>query len=224
MIKRGAKKYKQFLMEHMRTIQTTIQLSKASNEKKIRTIVVSSANKGEGKSFCALNLAKIFATSEKKTLLIDADIYNPRISRQLNCRMKLGLSNYLTGSEEYFSYIKKQSQENFFFLPSGLTSSAPIGVVESVKMKTLINQVKKNFDIVIVDTPPIRVLNDSRIIGSCCDGTLLVVSSGKTKKHELQEAVNLIESANNKLLGVVLNRKKYSGKEMSKYFRYYRIN
>lgn len=220
MIKRGSEKDEKFLMEHMRTIQTTIQFSKVSNEEKIRTIVVSSANKGDGKSFCALNLAKSFAASGKKTLLIDADLYNPRISRQLNCRMKLGLSNYLTDSEEYVSYIKKQSQENLFFLPSGLTSSAPTEVLESVKMDNLINHAKKNFDIVIFDTPPTLVLNDSRVIGSYCDGVILVVSSGKTKKHELQEAVNLIESANNKLLGVVLNRKKYSGKEMGSYLYY----
>lgn len=220
MIKRGTEKDEKFLMEHMRTIQTTIQFSKVSNEEKIRTIVVSSANKGDGKSFCALNLAKSFAASGKKTLLIDADLYNPRISRQLNCRMKLGLSNYLTDSEEYFGYIKKQSQENLFFLPSGLTSSAPTEVLESIKMDNLINHAKKNFDIVIFDTPPTLVLNDSRVIGSYCDGVILVVSSGKTKKHELQEAVNLIESANNKLLGVVLNRKKYSGKEMGSYLYY----
>lgn len=220
MIKRGTEKDEKFLMEHMRTIQTTIQFSKVSNEEKIRTIVVSSANKGDGKSFCALNLAKSFAASGKKTLLIDADLYNPRISRQLNYRMKLGLSNYLTDSEEYVGYIKKQSQENLFFLPSGLTSSAPTEVLESVKMDNLINHAKKSFDIVIFDTPPTLVLNDSRVIGSYCDGVILVVSSGKTKKHELLEAVNLIESANNKLLGVVLNRKKYSGKEMGSYLYY----
>lgn len=220
MIKKGTEKDEKFLMEHMRTIQTTIQFSKVSNEEKIRTIVVSSANKGDGKSFCALNLAKTFAASGKKTLLIDADLYNPRISSQLNCKMKLGLSNYLSDSEEYNSYIKKQSQENLFFLPSGFTSSAPTEVLEFDKMDNLINHAKNNFDRIIFDTPPTLVLNDSRVIGSYCDGVILVVSSGKTKKHELQEAVNLIESANNKLLGVVLNRKKYSWKEMDSYLYY----
>lgn len=210
----------QFINEQFRTIQTTLQFRSTMEETKIQIISISSANKGEGKSFCALHLAQSFAESGKNVLLIDSDMYNPRLSRQLLRTSNLGLSNYLTSKTIDNEYIVPTIYKNLFFLPSGPLPSQGNELYQTQKIDELFLKLKSRYDIIFIDTPPILLLNDSRLIGSKSDGMILVTYYNKTSSIDLGKAVNLLEVANNRILGVILNRKKYNRKEMDGYSYY----
>lgn len=223
--KRKAKKSqksrnREFLMEQFRTIQTTIKFTTSVSNKPVNVIGFTSAEKGDGKSFCALNLARMFAEGGKKVLLIDSDMHNPRISRQLLVAKKLGLSNFLMSDHRFEKYVKRTSFRNLFILPAGPMHPNANELYQTDKMEKLLQSSSDIFDIVIIDTPPALILNYPRLIGSLCDGMVIVASAGKTRVAKLKEVVNLLELANNNVLGVILNKKKYSRKELSEYTYY----
>lgn len=211
---------KEFLMEQFRTIQTTLTFTTSIHKKNVTVIGFTSAEKGDGKSFCALHLARMFAESGKKVLLIDSDMHNPKISRQLLVAKKLGLSNYLMSEYRFEKYVKRTSYRNLFILPAGPMHPNANELYQTDKMEKLLQNSSQIFDIVIIDTPPALILNYPRLIGSLCDGMVIVASAGKTRVAKLKEVVNLLELANNNVLGVILNKKKYSRKELSEYTYY----
>ena len=211
---------KEFLNEQFRTIQTTLTFTSSIHKENINVIGLTSAEKGDGKSFCALRLARTFAEGGKSVLLIDSDMYNPRLSRQLLVAKKRGLSNYLASDEQFEKYIKSTIYTNLFVLPSGPMHPNINDLYQTNKMEKLIKKANKIFDIVIVDTPPALILNYPRLIGRICDGMIIVTSAGKTKVTKLKEVVNILELANNTILGVILNKKKYSRKELRDYTYY----
>lgn len=211
---------KEFLMEQFRTIQTTLTFTSSIHNEGINVIGFTSAEKGDGKSFCALHLARMFAEGGKKVLLIDADMHSPRLSRQLLVAKKLGLTNYLVSNQKFEKYVKRTSYKNLFFLPSGPMHPNANELYQTDKMQELLQNASQLFDIVIIDTPPALLLNYPRLIGSLCDGMVIVASAGKTKVAKLNEVVNILELANNTILGVILNKKKYSRKELRGYTYY----
>lgn len=209
-----------FLKEQFRTIKTTIQFIDLNKKAPLKTIAITSANKGEGKSFCALRLAQDFSESGKKVLVIDTDVYNPRISTQLMKQHKQGLSNYLMTSGDYDDFIYKTNNDNLFLMPSGPLPQNINELYQSNKMKKLLAQLKKEYDLIILDTPPTLLLNDSRIIGSLCDGVIVVVSNRKTRVVELKQSVDLLSLSNCNVLGTILNQTFYNRKELDGYANY----
>lgn len=209
-----------FINEQFKTIQTTLHFINKVQETKLQIISISSANKGEGKSFCALQLAKSFAESGKNVLLIDADMYNPKLSRQLLVNSNLGFSNYLTSKEIDSEYIVSTIYENLFFLPSGPLPPKTNELYQTQKVDDLLLKLKNEYDIIFIDTPPTLLLNDSRLIGSKSDGMILVTYYNKTSVLDFKKAVNLLEVSNTRIFGVIFNRKKYTRKEMEAYSYY----
>lgn len=225
-IKRSLKKKnvslndERFLKEQFRTIKTTIQFIDSNTDTSIRTIAISSANKGEGKSFCALKLARAFSESGKKVLVIDTDMYNPRISTQLMKQNKQGLSNYLMTSGDYYDFIYETYHEDLFLMPSGPLPQNINQLYQTNKMEELLAQLKKEYDIIILDTPPTLLLNDSRIIGNLCDGVIMVVHNRKTTIMDLKQSVDLLSLSNSNVIGTILNRTLYNRKELDGYSNY----
>ncbi|EOO23283.1 capsular exopolysaccharide family protein [Bacillus cereus BAG1X2-3] len=209
-----------FTKEKFHQIQTSLQFSRTLDNKPLKTITVTSANKGEGKSYCVWNLGKSFAANNRRVLLVDGDLYKGTLSKQLNLFYRNGLSEILINDTHPMERVVKTEQSNLFILPSGVLPPNPIELINSNRMQKIINLLEEEFDMVIFDTPPVVLLSDSRIVGSMCNGVIVVIRSGITNKKNLEIAIELLKKANVHLVGTILNGKSYSRNEMNSYTYY----
>ncbi|HHP1053183.1 MULTISPECIES: CpsD/CapB family tyrosine-protein kinase [Bacillus cereus group] len=206
--------------EKFHQIQTSLQFSRTFDNKALKTITVTSANKGEGKSYCVWNLGKSFATNNRRALLVDGDLYKGTLSKQINVFYQSGLSEILISDTHPMEKVIETKQSNLFILPSGVLPPNPIELINSNRMQEIINLLEEEFDMVIFDTPPVVLLSDSRIIGSMCNGVIVVIRSGTTDKKNLEIAMELLKNANTHVVGTILNGKSYSRNEMNSYTYY----
>ncbi|WP_044749187.1 CpsD/CapB family tyrosine-protein kinase [Bacillus alveayuensis] len=204
------------ISEQYRTIRTNVQFSFV--DKTMRSLMITSAGPSEGKSTTTANLAVTFAQQGKKVLLIDADMRKPTVHYTFRLNNIIGLTNVLTQSAVLLSAYQETEIDNLFVLTSGPIPPNPAELLASKAMETLLEEAYKHFDLVIFDTPPVLAVTDAQILANKCDGTVLVVSSGKTEIEAAVKAKELLLSANAKLLGVVLNRKK---QQQGQYYYYY---
>ncbi len=204
------------ISEQYRTIRTNIQFSTVDQE--IRSLMVTSAGPGEGKSTTTANIAVVFAQQGKKVLLIDADLRKPTAHYTFRIDNNVGLTNVLSKQTTLAMAVRETNQENLFVLPSGPIPPNPAELLGSRSMEQLINQVYEEFDMVIFDTPPVLAVTDAQILANKSDGIVLVVSSGTTENEAAVKAKELLVNAKGKILGVVLNNKKMKD---SQYYYYY---
>jgi capsular exopolysaccharide synthesis family protein len=207
------------ITEQFRTIRTNIQFSSVDGE--MRRIMVTSSGPAEGKSTTTNNLAIVFAQQGKRVLLVDADLRKPTAQYSFRLENHTGLSNVLTRQTTIDQAVRETEQENLFVLTSGPIPPNPAELLGSKKMDELLKELEEVFDLVIFDTPPVLAVTDAQILANKCDGVVLVTSSGKTENEAALKAKELLESAQGKLLGVVLNNKKAKD---SQYYYYYGTN
>ena len=203
--------------EQYRTIRTNIQFSAVDQD--IRSIVVTSPGPGEGKSTTAGNLAVVYAQQGKNVLLIDSDLRKPTVHYTFNLLNNSGLTTVLTKRMELMEAVIETDEQHLFVLPSGPIPPNPAELLASKSMDELVNQCLEQFDIIIMDTPPIVAVADAQILANKCDGTILVVSSGKTETDKAIKAKELLHSVKANILGVVLNNKKTEKNDQ--YYYYY---
>ncbi|MBE4907203.1 CpsD/CapB family tyrosine-protein kinase [Bacillus luteolus] len=204
------------ISEQYRTIRTNIQFSTVDQE--IRSLMVTSAGPGEGKSTTTANIAVVFAQQGKKVLLIDADLRKPTAHYTFRVDNNVGLTNVLLKQTTLPMAVRETHQENLYVLPSGPIPPNPAELLGSRSMEQLGNQVFEEFDMVIFDTPPVLAVTDAQILANKSDGIVLVVSSGTTENEAAIKAKELLVNAKGKILGVVLNNKKMKD---SQYYYYY---
>jgi capsular exopolysaccharide synthesis family protein len=204
------------ISEQYRTIRTNIQFSSVDEE--IKTVLVTSSGPGEGKSTTVANLAVVFAQQGKKVLLIDSDLRKPTVHYTFNFTNTFGLTNVLTKQASLDEVVNASMEKNLYILTSGPIPPNPAELLSSKAMEQLMRDVEEEFDVVLFDSPPLLAVTDGQILASKCDGTILVVSSGKTETEQAVKAKELLNSANSHILGVVLNGKKM---ENSNYYYYY---
>ncbi|QHE53741.1 CpsD/CapB family tyrosine-protein kinase [Pontibacillus sp. HMF3514] len=204
------------ISEQYRTIRTNLQF--ASVDKELRTMLITSPGPSEGKSMTASNVATVFAQQGKKVLLIDADLRKPTVHYTFRADNTKGLSTYLVGRGGLSDSISESHIEHLDVMPSGPIPPNPAEILGSQAMNTLIREAQQHYDLVIFDTPPVLAVTDSQILANACDGVLLVVRSKQTENEAAEKAKELLEKAQAKLLGVVLN-----GKDIKKsnYYYYY---
>lgn len=204
------------ISEQYRTIRTNIQFSSVDQE--IKTIVVTSAGPGEGKSTTIANLAVVFAQQGKKVLLIDADLRKPTVHYTFNFTNTFGLTNVLTRQSELHEVVKESPEKNLFILTSGPIPPNPAELLGSKAMEQLLKEIEGEFDLILFDAPPLLAVTDGQVLASKCDGAILVVNSGKTETEGAMKAKELLEAANSHIIGVVLNNKKM---DSTKHYYYY---
>ncbi|WP_160725758.1 CpsD/CapB family tyrosine-protein kinase [Bacillus sp. USDA818B3_A] len=202
--------------EQYRTIRTNIQFSSVDQE--IRSIMVTSAGPGEGKSTTIANLAVVFAQQGKKVLLIDADLRKPTVHYTFNQTNTFGLTTVLTKQMTLEKVIVDTEEKNLFVLTSGPIPPNPAELLSSKAMEQFFQEALEVFDIILFDTPPLLAVTDAQILANKCEGTILVVSSGKTESDQAVKAKEMLDAAQGKLLGVVLNNKKLQN---ANYYYYY---
>ena len=193
------------ISEAFRTLRTNIQFASAGNN--VKVILVTSSCMGEGKSTISSNLATVFAQQGKTVLLIDADMRRGRLHNIFGVSTKNGLSNYLADMEwEEKTLINSTNVENLYLVSSGNVPPNPSELLSSDRMLDLINQCKKNFDIIILDGPPCLVVADGLILARYADTTLIASAYKETHKEELKNTKKAIENVGGKIGGVILNK------------------
>jgi capsular exopolysaccharide synthesis family protein len=204
------------ISEQYRTIRTNIEFS--SIDEDMQTIMVTSAGPSEGKSTTAANLAVVFAQQEKQVLLVDADLRKPTVHYTFNLTNTFGLTSVLSKQMQLVEAVNESEIENLGILTSGPIPPNPAELLGSKAMNHFLAEARQHFDVIIFDTPPMLAVTDAQVLANKCDGSILVVYSGKTEMDEAAKAKELLSSAKGKLLGAVLNHKKL---QSSDYYYYY---
>lgn len=193
--------------DQYRTLRTNINFSSLGKE--IRSIVITSASHSEGKSTTAANLAIVYAQEGKRVLLLDGDLRKPTIHKAFALENSVGLSTVLIQQSSLESVIRSTEINNLNIVTSGPLPPNPVEMLGSAAMEAVIEQLMNNYDLLIIDSPPILMMADGQILANRCEGTLLVINSGKTVKEEAMRAKEAIYASNSRLIGAVLNNFKF---------------
>ena len=176
------------------------------SSKDVKTIVVTSAFENQGKSFISFHLAYSLSQVGKRVLLVDTDMRKSVLQRRMGLEgVKLGLSEYLSGNAEVGQVIYDVGIPNMHVLFSGKLVTNASALLSAKWLRTLCDSVKDSYDYIIFDTPPVGVVGDAAIVSSVCDGTLLVIENGVTKKKTLCQIAAELEKVDTNILGVVQN-------------------
>ncbi|WHH57520.1 CpsD/CapB family tyrosine-protein kinase [Petroclostridium sp. X23] len=205
------------ISEAYRVLRTNIQFSGV--DKPLKIMVVTSAGPGEGKSTTIANLAITFAQSGSKVLLIDGDLRKPKVHKTFNTHNQTGLTNVLAQHADYKQYVKQCDIDNLDILTSGPIPPNPSELLSSNSMKKLLERFREDYEIVLIDAPPVGTVTDAAILSTIVDGTILVAASGQVEIEAAQRAKQLLEKVNANIIGVVLN--KLSKNEQGNYYYYY---
>lgn len=204
--------------ESFRTLRTRIHFSKMVKDAK--TLLVTSAAPAEGKSIVSSNLAISFAFSEAKTVLIDCDLRRSSIHYFYNMKKSPGLVDYFLGQAPFESIVRKSDIKNLSIITAGKTPPNPSEIISSQRMQLILQRLRDDFDIIILDSPPIMAVSDSEILSRLVDMSLLVVNSGNTKQDWMENSVDLLNNEKNSFLGILLNSYSYKEGQHS-YHHYY---
>lgn len=188
--------------ESYRTLRTNIQYS--SFDKEYRTIVITSSEPGEGKSTTSGNLAISLSQGEKKVVLIDCDLRKPTMHKRFKLSNVKGLSDIIVGKTDVTSVLQKYN-DNLAIITSGKIPPNPAEMIGSKSMNALLEALKKVFDYIILDTPPVQAVTDAQILANKADATILVIRAEKTKKDSINNSLNLLKKVNANVIGTVLN-------------------
>lgn len=202
--------------EAYQRIQVNIEY--AGIDKKIKCFGVISSNQNEGKSTTSCNLAKIYAMKGIKTCIVDLDLRKPTVHRLLKVSNDLGITDFVLGKASKKQIIK--TVDGLDVITAGSKTSFPTNVLQSESLLKLIEELKEEYEYVIIDTPPILVVADGIIISRFVDGFINVCVSTKTKKSDLRESMKIFEQNNINVIGIVLTRVKITRKAYASY-RYY---
>ncbi|NEZ65786.1 polysaccharide biosynthesis tyrosine autokinase [Leptolyngbyaceae cyanobacterium CCMR0082] len=194
----------QFL-ESMRLLHTNLSLMGA--DRTIRSVIISSSMPNEGKSTVARHLAQTAATMGKRVLLVDADLRRPTVHHRLGLSNKTGLSDLLSGNVTKGSGILQKAMPflDFYAITAGTAPPDPVKLLASKRMRLLMNQLEKQFDLVVYDTPPLVGLADATLIAANTDGLILVSRLSGCDRNILQHAMDNISFTKIPVLGLVAN-------------------
>lgn len=202
-----------FLRAHLRALWS---------EERLKCLLITSAYPGDGKSTVALNLAITLAESGKRpVLLVEGDMHHPTITERLSLRVQpaTGLADCLEGQADPSASVLKIGPLGIFLLPAGKTGNHPTELLQSDSLATLMRAVRKQFDWVVVDSPPVHPLSDALLLRQQTDATLLVIRSGRTPGAAVDEAITLLGKKS--ILGMVLNGMEGLERQYSKYYSVY---
>lgn len=176
----------------------------------VKTILFTATAHGDGCSTTAINLARSLAKDGQfKVLLVDANLRTPGLHKVFDINQALSLSDLLEGNNRAARQIKRVGPANLYVLPCNGNRSLPTSLLESKRFGQILKIMGEKFDYVIVDGPPVLSFPESRVLGAKADGVVLVIASGKTRRQVALRAKKQLEEAGGKVLGVVLNKRKF---------------
>lgn len=189
--------------EPYRVLRTNMLFSR--KDEHLNTITIVSGGAGEGKSTTLFNLATTFAQSGSRILVVDSDLRRPSLHKMLHVSNSIGLTNYLLKQNTLAEVIQTTNIPTMDFLPSGKLPSSSMGILSSAQMKELVQELKRRYDFVFFDSPPIMGVSDASILASLVDLTMQVIQYRRYPQPMTTRAKQLIEKVGGNLLGIVLN-------------------
>lgn len=194
--------------EEIKKIRTNLKFSSINGD--VKVICVTSSLPGEGKSLISANLAASFAQYDEKVLLIDCDLRKGRQKQLFNIpnNDEQGLSKLLINKRwenEYKNYIKQTKIDNLSVIPTGIYPPNPSELLTNERFIKLVEKLKEDFSIIVLDCPPIEGLSDALVVSSVADTTILVAKHKSTPLKLLEKSKKALDTVGAKLAGVVLN-------------------
>lgn len=207
--------------EAVKSVRTNLQFS--AIDKAIKTILITSPEPGNGKSFLSANLAGAYAQEGKKVLIVDCDLRRGRQHNifEIENPSTGGYSNlilYFKDEIKLSRYITKTNVKGIDVIPTGQTPPNPLELLTSKNNGKVITELKKLYDIIILDCPPILGISDTQIMTKYSDANILVVSSGKTTIELVERCKKVFETANSKIDGVIINNANVKGSSYNSYY------
>lgn len=205
------------ITEAYRSLRTNLQFS--SVDETLRSLLVTSATPGEGKTTTAANLATVFAQAGHSVILVDADIRKPQQHKIFDLPKSPGLTELMVSSNTPTSFFLRETQiPNLRILTSGKEAPNPAELLGSNRMKQLLRELEQEADFLVIDAPPLLAVTDAQVLSNSVQGVLLVVNTEKTPRTIVARGAEAILRANGRILGVVLNRLANSARG---YYYYY---
>ena len=194
------------MTEEVKNLRTSISFAGDN----IKSVLFTSTMTNEGKSTISIEIAKSFAELGKKVILVDTDLRKSILKLKLvSGKMKYGLTHYLSGQCEVDDIIYHNTVsgcENLYIVPTGPATKAPTELLSTEKLSKLLQNLRDEYDMVIIDTAPIGTVVDAAIVAPNADGAVFIIESGKVNYKSVQKAIEKFEASGCKVLGVALNK------------------
>lgn len=205
--------------EAYRMVRTNLDYTNIDHDNKV--MIVTSSKTQEGKTTTICNLAATLSQDGKKVLLVDCDLRKPRIHKLFNLSNQIGLTNILTNQNTLEEGIQQiEELPKLFIMPSGPIPPMPSELLGSKRMCQLLEDIAKDYDYVLIDTPPVLSVTDASIIAGKVDGVILTVAMGETHKDAIRTAVKSLERVEANMLGVILTKADVNKKGYYYYYDY----
>ena len=219
---------------HKRTLHKNLEFTATEQYKLLRTnldftvpegtkcpvIGVTSSMRGEGKSTTAVNLSYVLAEKGSKVLLVDGDLRIPSVAKKMGIASTPGLTDLLMDHETDMESFKSELLDTWYILPAGDIPPNPSELLGSTRMESLLVELRKIFDYIIIDLPPVNIVSDALSISSLITGMILVIREEYTEKKELERCFRQLKLSNANVLGCVMNEAKSGSGSYGKYKRY----
>ncbi len=214
------------ITEAFRNLKASISVSVPKKNKRGVVIMTTSSYPEEGKTMVSANLSQMFALSNARVILLDADIRKGRVAKFFNRKSAPGLSDYLSGQAAFEEVLLRfKDNENFYVITCGTHSPKPYELLESEAMNELIEKLRDSFDYIIIDTPPVLVVPDALALAPQVDGAVLVCRHQTSYISDIGKSINTLKFAKANVLGCVVNdfkkpKGKFYGYKNYYYYRY----
>jgi len=210
--------------EAFRTLRANMRFSSVNGP--ARTLLVTSAAAGEGKSTCVANLGIESARAGQRVIMVDTDMRRPALHTYFDLESDRGVSNVLVGDLSPEEALVDTSVPGLRLLPAGAQPPNPVVLLESEAMQNLIGRVSAMADLVIFDSPPVLIAADSQLLASFLDTTFIVIETRSTRREMAQRALELLRRANAQVIGIAINkaRQREQGHYYYYYYNYYYYN
>lgn len=205
------------ISESYRRLRTGIQF--IYPDKKMQVILITSPSSGEGKSTTVSNLGITFAQAGKKVVILDTDFRKPNLHIEFGLDKGPGITDILFDSNKIHEVIKNTVVENLFLITCGSIPPNPSELLGSEKMKNFVEELKKEYDIILFDSPPVLAVTDAELLATISDGVILVIKAEETQKEILIRALELLNSVGAKVIGSLLNG--FNPKHLTGKYKYY---
>ncbi|WP_214759973.1 CpsD/CapB family tyrosine-protein kinase [Exiguobacterium sp. s146] len=205
------------ISEQYRTIRTNLEFTAVDDD--LQTMVITSASSGEGKSTTSSNLAVVYAQQGKKVLLVDCDMRRPTAHFTFRLSNGIGLSTVLAKKTTVEKATHSTQVENLDLIAAGPIPPNPSELLSSKMMDRVLEELRANYDVIILDAPPMMQVADTRLLARKVDGVVLVVGCDKSDRQMVVKAKEQLTLAEAHILGVVLNKREPQGSD--DYYYYY---
>ncbi|MGB2795772.1 MAG: CpsD/CapB family tyrosine-protein kinase, partial [Phycisphaerae bacterium] len=196
------------IAEDFRGLRTSL-LARYSDER--FCVLVTSAEKGEGKTVACLNLALVLAErQERRTVVVDCDLRARRVAKLMRIANAPGVADLLRGAARVEDVLRKTAYPNLFVIPAGEAGKGEVGdLLHRPELQETFNALRRQYDYVLLDTPPVVVAPDACMLGPAVTDALVIVRMYKTRRETVDSAISLLHGANIKPVGVVLTHRRY---------------